>query len=591
MPGFTRCSLIVLILLCLTTPAVSAEEPQYAILVLHSYNIDYQWTQDQHTAFTETLESAGINGTYSIEFLDAKKFSGAVSSRLAADSFLSKYGQRQYDLIYTTDDDAFSFLMELKPAAFPDVPVIAGGINRGTDISGLSEDFHVILEQANFKRTLELIILTQPDVRRIHIVNDRSTTGKIFKDHILRDISPLFPQLTFVWVESLSLSKFPAYFSSLDPATEGIMLNIYFTDGNSETYTDREAARVIVRHAPVPVWCNWNFHLGTGVIGGNLVSGVTQGRQAGELARDLLLDRALLSPTYDTILLNQTVIDYTALQRYQLEDFKFPDDALIINKPVSYLEQNKQLMISLGSVIIILLLIIALLSRLNRDQKLIQLKNEELLIMKTAVIRNQKEIVFRMGELIENRSHDTGNHVRRVALISRALGIRIGLSEDAVQELEIASPMHDVGKIGIPEDILNKPGKLTAEEREVMNTHTTLGHRIFCSSDLPVFQTAAIVSHQHHEHWDGRGYPLGLMGEEIHIYARIVAIADVFDALLSERVYKKPWPLEDALAFFREKSGLMFDPHLVDIMMEILPELLAIRDQYQDELPQHTDIA
>lgn len=582
MPHGKRLLVLALILILLVHPLpVSGDSPELSILVLHSYNIDFQWTQDQHSAFSKTLEDSGIRATYSIEFMDTKKYPGTLNDKAFAESALSKYGKRRYDLIYTTDNDALNFLLKYRDSHFSKVPVVASGINMTPAIASLPEAYHIVFEQPDFNETLKLIRLLQPDVRHIHVVNDTSTSGRIFKTQILSETAPAFPELTFHWVENLSRSALPAYFSRLGPE-DAVMLSIYFTDGISETYTDREISRLIVANTKVPVWCNWDFHLNSGVLGGHLVSGETQGRRAGQLAAELLKTGSAPSRIYDTALLNQSRLDYPTLQQLGLSTARLPSEVQLINRPTNYLEENRTLLIIFTAVVTVLLLIIAGLARINRDHRLIQAKNQELLTIKSAVIRDQKEIVFRMGELIENRSHDTGNHVRRVALISRLLGTHLGLSEEELQELETAAPMHDVGKIGIPEEILSKPGRLDAEERRLMEQHTTLGHEIFHGSDLSIFQTAAIISHQHHEHWSGKGYPLGLSGEEIHTYARIVAAADVFDALLSRRVYKEPWPPEEVIAFFKQQSGAMFDPRVAALVEDLLPELLRIRAEHQD---------
>ena len=200
------------------------------------------------------------------------------------------------------------------------------------------------------------------------------------------------------------------------------------------------------------------------------------------------------------------------------------------------------------------------------------------------IILTQTEVVNTMGEIAETRSKETGNHVKRVALFSELLALKYGFSETEAKLLKQASPMHDIGKIGIPDIILNKPGRHTEEEFELMKTHAELGYEILKNSNREILKAAAIVSHEHHEKWDGSGYPRGLAGEEIHIYGRITAIADVFDALGSERVYKKAWEDDRIFALFNEQKGKHFDPALVDMFFDNLDEILAIRDSLRDEV-------
>ncbi len=197
----------------------------------------------------------------------------------------------------------------------------------------------------------------------------------------------------------------------------------------------------------------------------------------------------------------------------------------------------------------------------------------------------QMEIINTMGMIGESRSRETGNHVKRVAAYSKLLALKYGLSEKEAELLAIASPMHDIGKVGIPDEILHKPGKLTQDEFEIMKRHAEIGYEMLRHSERPILKAAAIVAYEHHEKFDGSGYPRGLKGGEIHIFGRITAVADVFDALGSDRCYKKAWPLEKIVALFKEERGRHFDPVLVDLLLDNLDEFIVIRDRYRDEVP------
>lgn len=194
----------------------------------------------------------------------------------------------------------------------------------------------------------------------------------------------------------------------------------------------------------------------------------------------------------------------------------------------------------------------------------------------------QKEIIYKMGEVGETRSKETGFHVKRVAEYSKLLALLAGLGEKNAELLYSASPMHDIGKVGIPDNILKKPGKLDAEEWRIMQTHSELGYSILKNSKRPILKAASVVAYRHHEKWDGSGYPNGLAGEKIHIFGRITAIADVFDALGSDRCYKEAWELEKILELFKEERGKHFDPKLVDLFLGKIDEFLKIRDMFKD---------
>ncbi len=199
---------------------------------------------------------------------------------------------------------------------------------------------------------------------------------------------------------------------------------------------------------------------------------------------------------------------------------------------------------------------------------------------KENIISSQKEILFTLGEMGELRSKETGDHVNRVALYSELLAKHYGLDENEVMMLKMASPMHDIGKVAISDSILLKPGPLSDEEFGEMRKHSVIGYELFKKSTHRLLQIAANISHEHHEKWDGTGYPRGLKGEEIAICGRITAVADVFDALSNDRVYKKAWPLEKVIDYMKEESGKSFEPKLVDILVENIIDIVNIKQRY-----------
>ena len=224
----------------------------------------------------------------------------------------------------------------------------------------------------------------------------------------------------------------------------------------------------------------------------------------------------------------------------------------------------------------------------NNDnvEEFIAIRNDitDTILLHEKLERTQQDMIFRIGEVGETRSRETGYHVRRVAEYSRILATRYGLSDEEVRYLTQASPMHDIGKIGIPDTILLKQGPLDQAEWETMRTHSEIGYRFFKDSDSPLLMAAAIITHEHHEKWDGTGYPRGIKGEDIHIYGRITALADVFDALGSDRCYKKAWENEKIFDYFLEQRGKHFDPALVDIFFKHLDEFLTIQLRYAERV-------
>lgn len=192
------------------------------------------------------------------------------------------------------------------------------------------------------------------------------------------------------------------------------------------------------------------------------------------------------------------------------------------------------------------------------------------------------EVVLRLGRAAEYRDNETGLHIIRMSKIAALLGKASGLNDDEVDMILNASPMHDIGKLGIPDSILLKPGKLDAEEWKIMQTHAQIGADILAGSKSPLLEMAHVIALSHHEKWDGSGYPNGLKSEEIPIEARLSAIADVFDALTSVRPYKKAWSVEDAIDLIRSESGKHFDPELVKLIEQELPGVLQIKEEFSE---------
>lgn len=208
---------------------------------------------------------------------------------------------------------------------------------------------------------------------------------------------------------------------------------------------------------------------------------------------------------------------------------------------------------------------------------------DEVLKATEEIRRREQETIIRLSKAAEFRDPETGAHLQRMAHYSWLIAVRMGLPLEQQQLILQAAPMHDVGKVGIADHILLKPGRLEPEEFEIMKQHATIGHQILAGSASPSLMLAAVIALAHHEKYDGSGYPQGLAGDAIPLVGRIVAVADVFDALTSERPYKKAWDVEAAVSYLRENRGKHFDPQCVDVFLEKFDEVLAIRKRFQDE--------
>ncbi len=204
------------------------------------------------------------------------------------------------------------------------------------------------------------------------------------------------------------------------------------------------------------------------------------------------------------------------------------------------------------------------------------------ILLNQEITDTQAELILRLGDVVESRSHEAGNHVRRMSQICYLLAQASGLPDDETAVLMHAAPMHDIGKIATPDAVLLKPGKLTPDEWEIMKQHPTVGLSILDGSTRPILKAAAVIAHQHHEKYDGSGYPQGLKGEDIHRYARIVAVADVFDALSHSRCYKDAWPIAQVTEHLREVAGHHLDPNYVEVLIANMDKAIEINNRWPD---------
>ncbi len=194
-----------------------------------------------------------------------------------------------------------------------------------------------------------------------------------------------------------------------------------------------------------------------------------------------------------------------------------------------------------------------------------------------------EDVIYRLSHATKFKDPETQNHIIRVGLYCEILAMEAGLDEESVELVKLAAPMHDIGKVGIPDRVLLKPGKLNSEEWEIMKKHTVYGYEILKGGDSRLLQIAADIAVEHHERWDGSGYPFGKKGEEISIYGRMTSISDVFDALTSNRPYKRAWNIDKTVQFFKEQRGKQFDPFLTDIFLKNIDRIYSIKKELKDE--------
>lgn len=567
------------IMVCASSSAQAMGEVSQ-ILILHSYTADYQWTGGLHQGIKDRLTALSPETHSRVEFMDTKNYYSPDYFDRLARLYRDKYGHMTFDAVLVTDNNALEFMTSYGAELFPDVPVVACGIN---DVSPEMVEGNVrvvIAEVSDHLKTVEQALKLQPDARTIYVIYDETPTGA----RIAREVKASLDQLNhparpiLVTGKTLDeLKRFVATRNKLDL----VYLVPFFRDASGSTFQQGEVGRKLAAVSTVPLIASWEFQIGSGLLGGYVLLPQLLGAYGAETVLKLLsgvpVDPLPSSPAFFT-----SVYDDKVLQRYKLDKRKLPADAVILNTPVKFYEQHREVL-NPAFLLVALMGLIALLFYLRlKQQQAAHLQEQNLRAEDRETIATQQELVRFLGEVIEARSQETGQHVLRVAKLSRFLGQQAGLDMHQLDLLESASPMHDIGKIGIPEHILYKREALTEKEYEVIKSHTTIGRDLLQSSDRELMKVAAIIAYQHHERWDGSGYPTGLQGEEIDIRARITILVDVYDALSSDRAYKEAWPEEKVFNYIRAERGKYFDPGLVDIFFENLDQMRSIRMSYSN---------
>lgn len=559
-----------------------AEQWQYKnVLVLHSYSPSYQWTADFQSGIDQVVAKSNTKLKLSLEYLDTKRVYNETYYGEFIRYFSTKYQHHQFDAVLVTDDNALELINQWPDNPFIDLPIIAAGINNpSATLSTVTKDYRIIYERDEIKKTVELVSRIQPNLQRLYYISDRSTTSQYVREKAL-EVLALMPNIEVVEIRDVPLERVGKILHGISP-NDAVILTHYNTAIDRGIYHRYQyVAQEVALNSPAPVFVFWEFYITNGVFGGH----VNRSEQVG---REMLLALDEFIPLNLSAEVNvghssRAVVDFNALERLGIEEDRLPKDTLVLNPPERFIEPNWQLLSIAGSIIVCMALVIATQAVSIRQKRELNKKNRKIVQLQKKTLKTQKDMIVILGEAIETRSGETGNHVKRVAQLSSLLARLHGLSHREVELIEIISPMHDVGKIAIPESILDKPGRLDSAEWEIMQTHTSHGYKLLNASSGEVFNLAATVAHEHHERWDGLGYPNGLSGENIHVFSRITAIADVFDALLSERCYKQAWSLDEVVAHFTRENGAQFDPVLTNILLSNLEQFIAIRNTYPDK--------
>lgn len=571
--GGDRMKKRILILILLTVfflvvnQTYSDEVVERNVLILHSYAQDFKWTNDFQEGIIEEILASDFNINYQVEYLDTKRNFSKEYYRYLSELFNFKFMNSDFDLIVAVDNNALDFVINNRDEIFKGLPVIAGGINNVGEYQ-LSDDFYIIEETIDYKKVFKYMKELNQHLEKVYVVNDDTRTGTTINQEIQKITNAEDFPLAIEFVNDLPVNDLVELSRTLDNS-EGILFLLYFVDGNNLQLNYKEAIRLMSKASKVPIFTVWDFYLEQGAIGGYLTSPKVHGNAVGTSVKDFFSGKSILNYRNDLDYNDQLILDYEIYQSFEDYFTSKPKDAIWINKPESYFQKNRRMIVSFLSIIVVLLIIILLSIEHIRNQKKVNRKDK-------AMMEIQTELIYTLGDVIETRSGETANHVKRVSKVAEYLAVQLG-HKDISKIVLITSPLHDLGKIGIPDAILKKPKGLTDEEFEIMKRHTSIGYELLKNKNSKILNVAAKIAYEHQELWNGEGYPKGLKGTEISLYARIVTVADVYDALRSERVYKESWSIEKTLNFFEEQNGKMFQPELVNIILTNYLEIEKIR--------------
>lgn len=555
------------------------------ILILQSYQRDYYHTRVLEEGIEAVLAASEEKVRIRYEFLDAKNSLDADAFQTLAETMTQKYKDVSLDGLIICDDDALQFYNRFGRTIWPNtVHIVSTGINSLRPYSEGIPGMVIIEERPDVEKNIA-VALTQnqtKDIKTLHFIYDETTTSNEMRSDIMTMLADKYPK----YQSQHYYDKTPDELKAIIDSSSGsdlFFFVLYSRDKNNITYHYDEVPQYILKNAKNPVYALWDFYLGSGVVGGYVASSYKYGESAANILLDLWAGQSVSPLIYEDGSHYQYMFDYDVLNTYQLSNV--PEGSTIINEPVTYFEKNKTLIILFSIITGVLVMIIGLLLYAIREKNNLNQKTIEIADLNQEIVDTQKVLITKLGAVIETRSFETANHVKRVARVSAFLAKEYGLSERDVAILTAVSPMHDVGKIGIGENILHKPGRLSEQEFEIMKYHTSIGYEILKNPEREMLRYASQIALEHHEKWGGGGYPSGKSGEDIHVFARITAIADVYDALRSIRVYKDAWSQEDAVAYLIAEKGKFFEPKLVNIFVTNIEQIETIRSAtYEDEL-------
>jgi putative nucleotidyltransferase with HDIG domain len=524
------------------------------VLVLHSYHHGLEWSDTISRGIIQTLETSPEKIQIYFEYLDAKRYFTPYFQAKTFEYLYLKHNETRYDAVIVVDNDALAFVNKHYNILFINTPIIFCGINdfKPQLISNL-EEVTGVKEAVDYEGVMALSLRLFPKRKKILTILDDTDAGIKIYSELKRAEEYFKDKVTFYNYNDFTNAELEEFIKTHRDEISTYLL-VYNRDKEGKFYDYNEGIlhfKKILGHT-VPIFGSWDFYLNKGILGGVITLGFEQGKKAAQLTLEVLSGQPTsLIPILSAASTMSTIIDARQLGYFDLKKESLPSNLTYINEPLDFWSKYKDELIYFGVLFLVLCATILI-----------------LFIRNIKYLRNiTSEVTHIAASIAELKSRETAKHLRRVSLISFMLAKRLGVDKETCALIKIAAMLHDIGKVGIPDSILNKPGPLTKEEWEIMKTHASIGREMLMQSGIKSMKIASVIAHEHHERWDGTGYPNGKAGASIALVGRICAIADVFDSLLDKRVYKEPWTKEETKKYFETMSGKQFDPNITLILL------------------------
>lgn len=533
------------------------------VLILNGFQYGLPVADIYTKSVVESLRASGmpVNNIF-VEYLDLNRKNNDSHRQIMQELLVETSIYHSIDLIIAIDQVAADFIVKEAKDLFEGVPMIVSydevpvweGAPRKLIIAAASND-----ASGTVKYAFDLF----PNTENVLIIMGKDDENAPFLEGLTAALEAIYQQVVIKRTNDFSYSEMLEEIAFQPPNTIAFF-GSYFQDVTDENFVPAAVANAVGQVANVPVFAMMDMHIKQGLVGGSVVINEKLGQQVAQVALDYFSGNLLLADEPIRVYPDfYPLFDWNQLKRWDADLRILPEDTIFLNYTPTLWESHRELIIATVIFMIVLILLVIHLSIVNKKQKMTL---ERLSQAKRDLSKAYDETLEGWVYALDLKDEETEHHSHRVVELTMRIAERMGIKEEQLNHINRGALLHDIGKMGIPDSILLKPGKLTEEEWVVIRKHPTYSYQML--SQIDYLSQAIEIPHCHHEKWDGSGYPQGLKGEEIPLSARIFAIVDVYDALTSDRPYRKAWSHERTLEHIRELSGTHFDPRVVELFLQ-----------------------